>query len=389
MAPPIDFTQPRDAREQQVRAFVAKDEVRGALQLTQCHGLTEEKQALFERLHKRDPKSTFQRPLVRDLEEARAAELAAQVLGDDELIDLLWDIARANPAAVRPHYDRISDEQIRGTLRAEGPDAWADQYRDAYLKDGDVGHIKKLGELATEHAADVLYRLGQNAPADHVPMIALAMELCGMFANDKGAAWASDAFRAYVVSRDESPHHFGKGLEHPVPVCSKCDTPAERLITIDHESTEDAFGLAVSPSFFWWRCSCDNGNLLFAGHEGAAAGGTKMSKGAVPDSPIPHGAWALDKAERSVVAAHPAMPGRAEHQVGGAPTWVRKHFNPRVPDIAEQRGMCFLASFDLQRIPLGWVTGATGIAYCFWDVETSVGVTQLQIDDGEPGLFGF
>lgn len=315
-------------------------------------------------------------------------ELAAACVGDDDLVDLLLELARHDPPAVRRFYDRIGFEPIRAAARAEGPDAWADEYRAAWARDKDVVHVRRLGELYTEYAADRLVEMAEEAPEEQLPMIALAIELACMFVNDKKASAAADAFRAYVVSRDESPHHFGVGLDHPVPVCSACETPAERLITIDAASTEDAFGLAVSPSFFWWRCTCDNGNMLFVGHGGVSAG-TKMSAGPVGDSPVPHGAWALEKHERSVVAAHPAIPGRGEHQVGGFPTWIRKNFNPRVPGIAEQRGMCFLASFDLATTPLGWVSGQEGIAYCFWEVQTSLAVTQLQLPSDDGGLFGF
>lgn len=388
MKPTVDLTQPRTVREQQMRDHISQDEARGATLLAQCLGLTREKRALFERLLVQDWSSSFQLPLVRDLDDARVAELVEACIGHDDRANLLVELARHHPAAVRPHLDRITIEPVRAAARAEGPDAWADAAAAAYASDRDVRHIKELSQLQTEHAADLLVKLADDAPDDHIPMIALAIESCGMFANNNKAAWTSDAFRAYVVSRDESPHHFGRGYEGPVPVCRHCDTPAERLLTLDAKATYEAYMMTFSPTWFWWRCGCDNGNMLYVAL-GDTPVDTPMSKGPVADSPIPHGSWALAKVERSVVAGPPAWQGGGEHQVGGAPTWIRKNFNPRLPDLEDDVGMCFLASFDLECTPLGWETEAKGIAYCFWDVQTRIAVTQLQIQSEDGGLFGF
>src|SRR5262249_54732067 len=133
----------------------------------------------------------------------------------------------------------------------------------------------------------------------------------------------------------------------------------------------------VNPTFFGYRCTCDNSDHILVRHfdDGIEGVATPMTSGSVP-SPLPAASLLLEPFPRSSIVGGPARPGAAEHQIGGFPVWIEEAFFPRVP--GEKRGMRFIGSIDLSATPLGWKTGQVGIVYCFFDSETRIAVSLRQ-----------
>jgi hypothetical protein len=373
----FDSAAPRDERERRARRMAeGSDDAAAARVLGLCPGLVEEKSKVAERILARDPTSAELLPLVRHLDAARLARLAAESVGKPERAELVLEIARHAPASVRPHVKQIRDERVLAAARAEAPDDWIAPLLDAYQTTHDPAYIRAIGQIRTDAALGCLIRTGKSAPSAHIPAFALAIENAGVSPQTRHPSIYFDAFRAYVVSRDESPHHMGPGYPYSVPFCLFCESPAERLVTLDARSLEN-YELEVSPTFFWYRCTCDNSEYIVVKHvdHGVEGVATMMTSGPV-SSPLPPAALLLEAFPRASIVGGPARPGAGEHQIGGYPVWIHERFFPSVP--GTNRGMMFVGSIDLAATPLGWKTGQIGIVYCFFDDESRIAVSLRQ-----------
>jgi len=145
----------------------------------------------------------------------------------------------------------IRDERVLAAARAEAPDDWVAPLLEAYTRTQDVRYIRAIGQIRTDAALDCLIDTSDEAPEAHLSAFALAIENAGVSPQTRHPSIYFDSFRAYVVARDESPHHMGPGYPHAVPLCPFCQTPAERLLTLDAGSLED-YALEVDPTFFWY-----------------------------------------------------------------------------------------------------------------------------------------
>src|SRR5204862_6937079 len=145
----------------------------------------------------------------------------------------------------------------------------------------DTSYIRAIGQIRTTAALECLIHTSKTAPSAHIPAFALAVENAGVSPQTRHPSIYFDAFRAYVVSRDESPHPMGPGYPYSVPLCPFCQTPAERLVTLDARSLEN-YELEVNPTFFWYRCMCDNGDHILVRHTDNELEGvmTAMTSGA-------------------------------------------------------------------------------------------------------------
>jgi len=377
MTSAFDFTAPRDERERRARRMAEGfDNAAAARVLGLCPGLVEEKIKVAEYILARDPTSADLLPLVRHLDATRLARLAAESVSKPERAELVLEIARHAPASVRPYVKQIHDERAMAAARAEAPDDWIAPLLDAYQTTHDPAYIRAIGQIRTDAALGCLIRTGKSAPSAHIPAFALAIENAGVSPQTRHPSIYFDAFRAYVVSRDESPHHMGPGYPYAVPLCPFCQSPAERLVTLDARSLED-YALEVNPSFFWYRCNCDNGEHILVKHVDGGLEGvmTAMTDGPVP-SPLPAASLLLEAFPRASIVGGPARAGAGEHQIGGFPGWIDEIFFPRVPGV--NRGMMFVGSIDLVATPLGWKTGQVGIVYCFFDDESRIAVSLRQ-----------
>jgi len=133
MASTFDFTAPHDERERQARRLAeGSDDAAAARVLSLCPGLAAEKVKVAERIMARDPASADLLPLIRHLDAARLARLAAESVGKPERANLVLEIARHAPASVRPYVKQIRDERVLAAARAEAPDDWIAPLLDAY-----------------------------------------------------------------------------------------------------------------------------------------------------------------------------------------------------------------------------------------------------------------
>lgn len=373
----FDFTATRDVRERAARRLAdGADETAAAHVLGLSPGLASEKVKVTERILARDPASTDLHPLVRHLDEQRLARLVVESVDKPARAELILEIARHAPEVVRPHVKAIQDERVLAAARAEAPDEWVAPLLEAYVKTQDVRYIRAIGQIRTDAALSCLIGTSKKAPHEHLPAFALALENAGVSPQTRQPSIYFDSFRAYVVARDESPHHMGPGYPYAVPLCPFCQSPAERLVTLDSRSLED-YALEVDPTFFWYRCTCDNGDHILVKHTGDGIEGimTAMTSGPVP-SAMSAASLLLEAFPRSSIVGGPARPGAGEHQIGGYPVWIDESFFPRVP--GTKRGMMFIGSIDLAATPLGWNLGRVGIIYCFFDDESRIAVSLRQ-----------
>jgi hypothetical protein len=378
MSMDFDFTLPRPAREQCVRSLLeSADQAAAARILGQSAGLQPEKRVLAERIVERDLASADLLPLIRHLPPEWLRELADKCVGNPSCTELLLEIARHSPETVRPLASRIEDERIAAAMRAEAPDDWVVRLNQAYEREHATSYVRAIGQVRTDRARSCLIDTAKRAPEEHLRAFALALENCGVFPNSRFPSIYFDAFRGYVVSRDESPHHLGPSAPFVVPLCLFCQTPAERLLSLHADALGEDYELEFDPSFFWYRCTCDNGDHILVRHTDSGMQGvaTAMTDGPV-DSPLPPASLLLESFPRPSIVGGPARPGAGEHQVGGYPVWIEERFCPRVP--GTDRGMMFLASIDLAATPLGQATGQSGIVYCFLDDESRISVSLRQ-----------
>jgi hypothetical protein len=378
MSMDFDFTLPRPAREQRVRALLeSADQAAAARILGQSAGLQPEKLVLAERIIERDLASPDLLPLIRHLPPERLRELSDKCVGNPSCTELLLEIARHSPETVRPLASRIEDARIAAAMRAEAPDDWVVRLHEDYEREHATSYVRAIGQVRTDRARSCLIDAGKRASEEHREAFALALENCGVFPNSRFPSIYFDAFRGYVVSRDESPHHMGPSAPFAVPLCPFCQTPAERVLSLHADALGEDYELEFDPSFFWYRCTCDNGSHILVRHTDSGMEGvmTAMTNGPV-DSPLPPASLLLEPFPRTSIVGGPARPGAGEHQVGGYPVWIEERFFPRVP--GTDRGMMFLASIDLAATPLGQATGQSGIVYCFLDDESRISVSLRQ-----------
>jgi hypothetical protein len=297
-------------------------------------------------------------------------------LGAPSRAELILEIARHAPEVIRPHVKAIQDERVLAATRAGAPDDWVAPLLAEYVNTQDVRYIRAIGQIRTDAALECLFDTSEKVPEEHLRAFALALENAGVSPQSQHPSIYFDAFRTYVVSRDESPHHMGPGYPYATPLCLFCQTPAERLLTLDARSLEE-YSLEVNPTFFWYRCKCDNSEYIIIRHidEGIEGVATPMTSGPVPSS-LPAASLLLEAFPRSSIVGGPARPGAGEHQIGGYPVWIHERFFPRVP--GTKRGMMFIGSIDLATTPLGQQAELEGIVYCFFDDESRTAVSLRQ-----------
>jgi hypothetical protein len=374
----MDFAAHRDERERQAQRLASSaDDATAASVLGRCAGLVTEKAKVADRIVARGAASTDLLPLVRHLDDGRLARIAEDSIAKPERAELMLEIARHAPHIARLHVKRIHDENVLAATRAGAPSDWIPPLLDAYQTTRDTKYIRAIGQIRTDEALECLIDTSKSAPSDHIPAFALAIENAGVSPQSRHPSIYFDAFRAYVVSREESPHHMGPGYPHAVPLCVFCQNPAERVVTLDARHLPD-YELEVNPTFFAYRCACDNSEYIVVKHvddglEGVAA--TMITDGPVRSALQPS-SLLLEAFPSASVVGGPARPGAGEHQVGGYPSWIHERFFPRVP--GTNRGMMFVGSIDIAQTPLGWETGQKGIMYCFFDDESRIAVSLRQ-----------
>lgn len=244
----IDFTLPPDTRAEQARSLLEADSLtRAAHVIGQRPGLAKEKNQLAAQIALESPDFL---PLVRHLPAERLDAIVKECVDQAQYAELLLEIARHYPAVVRPFADQLEDPQLMAALRAEAPDSWVEHLHAAYTRERNVAYIRSMGQVRTDRACSSLIRASKDAPQEHLEAFQLALENCGVFPDTRLSSIYSDAFRAYVVSCVESPHRMGPNTPFDVPLCLFCQTPAERLLSLDASALGEDYELECNPSFF-------------------------------------------------------------------------------------------------------------------------------------------
>lgn len=318
--------------------------------------------------------------LVKDMPADVVDRLIAEYLREpssSDLYSLVFEVALYFPARLRREVDRIPHGRIRGALLAGGPATWVGERVERYRRDHDPAHLRSLSRFRTDEALTAMLALQREVPEDQREFLDACIESSGVFPDTREASVYFRAFRGFVVTRGRSPHHMGPGFDFAVPRCAICDTPAARVLTVRAGSEAFELTAGIDPSFFWYECAHPPGfvyaHVTEAGVEGIMTPMTDrpVDSGLVPDAP----ALLLQEHSNQSGRALEAIPGFANHQVGGYPPWIRIERFPRCPYCG--RGMRFLASIDSGMTPFGRM-GFAGILYGFWCAPCAVSATYAQ-----------
>ncbi len=295
------------------------------------------------------------------------------------MYSIIFEIATHFPSRLHKFAKRIEDKSILQAIRPGGPDTWVDEMVESYLRGADPAILKELSKFHTDKALEALLNLNSRIPDKDHEDFYMYIENSGVFPETRKASVHFKTYRGIVVQRDRSSHHMGGSFPFGVPKCPICEKTANHILTLN--ATELNFDLESghNPSFFWFQCP-HPAEFLFVHFkdDGIECLMDPMTDGDVGTDLIP-GDLAL------LLVEHPnqfgrgleAIPGFANHQVGGYPPWVRLERFPRCPLC--QKGMRFLASIDSGITPLGYLA-FEGILYGFWCDTCAVSATRCQND---------
>ena len=292
---------------------------------------------------------------------------------------LAYEAALYHPQHVRKHRARIDDESVGQALLAGAPDTIVDELVAAYRDDPDPATLRALAAVRTDDSLSALIDLRPHVAEHEHEKLDLYIETSGAFPDTRTASVYFDAYRGFVVPRDESPHHMGAGFGGSVPECPLCETPATRVLSLDAAAT--GLDLRLDPSFFWFSCDCQALDYVYVEFkEGGGIAGlmVPMTDGAPPEPIVPAGSMLLERHPNQHGFGIEIVSGFAMHQVGGYPPWIALARHPFCPRCSLP--MRFLAAVDSGATVLGPM-GFDGILYGFWCDDDAVSCTTRQGDE--------
>ncbi|MDJ0662337.1 MAG: hypothetical protein QNJ42_23050 [Crocosphaera sp.] len=321
--------------------------------------------------------------LVKDLPDGLLDQLINayfQNPSSSDLYNIIFEVAQFFPEKLHKFDDQIEDEYLRQAILTGGSDRWVDELVRKYYEDQNPQHLQDLAWFRTDKALDALLSLAPTVPEEDLEDVYAYIESSGVFPDTRLASVYFENYRGYVVSREESPHHMGGSFPYPVPKCPFTDTPANRILSLDTSQLDLDLESPHNPTFFWYEGEHppDCIYVQFT-DEGIIGLMTPMTEGEVGTDLIP-GELALKLEEYPCKYGRgmAAIPGFANHQVGGYPPLIRFERFPRCPICGQ--GMQFLVSIDSGMTPFGSL-GFTGILYGFWCDPCSVSCTYGQTDE--------
>ena len=321
--------------------------------------------------------------LVKDLPDDLLEQLTNSYFqnpSSSDLYNIIFEIAQFFPEKLHKFANQIEDKYLQQAILTGGRDRWVDELVGSYQKDQDSEHLQALGWFRTDKAIDALLSLAPTVPEEDLEDVYAYIESSGVFPDTRLASVYFQNYRGYVVSREESPHHMGGSFPYRVPKCTFTDTPANRILTLDTSQLDLDLESPHNPTFFWYEGEHppDCIYVQFT-EEGIIGLMTPMTEGEVGTDLIP-GELALKLEEYPCKYGRgmAAIPGFANHQVGGYPPLIRFERFPRCPLCGQ--GMQFLVTIDSGMTPFGRL-GFTGILSGFWCDPCSVSCTYRQTDE--------
>ncbi|MCH8988022.1 MAG: hypothetical protein IIA92_04365 [Chloroflexi bacterium] len=321
--------------------------------------------------------------LVKDMPIDVVDRLIAEYLGNPDsgdMFSVIFEIANAFPYRLRDFEDRIDNSYVQRAILSGGPGVWVEELAGEYRRDGDPATLRALARFRTDEALDALLTLKPSVPDEDQDDLWMYIESSGVFPDTRRASVYFHAFRGFVVSREESPHHMGGGYQYRVPRCPVCRVAATRILTLNSAALDIGLESGHDPSFFWYTCPHPpeflHVRFTDQGTEGLMI---PMTNGPQDGDLIPGQlSLLLQEHHNQYGSGLDATPGFGSHQVGGYPPWIRHDPFPRCPGC--QEGMRFLASIDSGMTPFGRMA-FYGIIYGFWCDNCAISVSQLQEED--------
>ncbi|GLY64320.1 hypothetical protein [Amycolatopsis taiwanensis] len=290
------------------------------------------------------------------------------------LSSVIYSIGIHHPDRLRPHADRLGTPLHQSSLLSGAPDELADSLLDDWRQTRDQNDLIALALIRTPHAANLIASVRDEV--DTPEEWECLMPLAGRLPDTPTAAGFPPAFMGFVTDRGESPHVMGGRYEHDVPLCVRCDAPADRLLTLSANDLPQT--LSSDPSFFWFSCDCDevdilivqfteNGTRAYFQPQGPAAETSRVVPGERSMTLEPH--------PNQTGVSRPAITGRSRHQVGGLPRWPAPETHAICPGCGNF--MPFLVALDSGPTPFGPM-GFDGSLFGFWCDHCSVSATRTQ-----------
>ena len=293
---------------------------------------------------------------------------------ESPLASVIFAIGVYHPARLRSHADQIERAAVRHSLLSGAPDESADAFLQEWRKTRDLDSLQALALIRTAHAADLIASVRDEIddPEDWEWLMPLAGRL-----PDSGAeSGLRPAYMGFVADRGKSAHIMGGRYAQDVPLCARCGSPTDRVLTLSATSLPQE--LSGDPTFFWFSCDCDEVDVLTVRFTAQGTYAYFQPQGpSAEDSRVVPGerSLALELHPNQTGVSLPAITGSSRHQVGGLPRWPSPETHPICPECG--KFMPFLAAVDSGPTLFGPM-GFGGTLFGFWCDNCSVSTTQLQ-----------
>lgn len=290
------------------------------------------------------------------------------------LSSVIFSIGVYRPDRLRPHAERL-DTTVRPSLLSGAADTQADALLKDWHQTRDLDNLHALALVRTPHAAELIASVRDEL--DSFDDWEWLMPLAGRLPDTGDKSGFPPAFMGFVTDRGESPHVMGGRYAQDVPLCVRCNAPADRVLTLSARDMPQT--LSRDPSFFWFSCDCDEVDILTVRFTDDATHAYFQPQGPPGETSnvVPgERSMTLERHPNQTGVSRPAVTGLARHQVGGLPRWPSPETHPYCPECGSF--MPFLAAVDSGPTPFGQMS-FPGALFGFWCDHCSVSSTRTQI----------
>lgn len=284
------------------------------------------------------------------------------------VIDAFFEVAVYFPHVTRDFESNITDEFVFEALLPGRSDRLVDDLFYEYKKTKHPLFIRYLSRVRTDKSRDLLLKLQNDT--NNKKTLYPYIENSGLFSENMKSCVYDQSYMGFVVSREEGSHYLG---DITSVKCSKCDKEASHIITLNMDELKFDTVSGINPSFFLFDCDC-NETYNFVHINDINNMDSKTTRKTTDFVPI-SSALLLVKHPNQFGRGMDAIPGFANHQVGGYPPWIDIKPFPKCPNC--HNGMKFLVSIDSGMTPFGEMN-FDGIIYGFWCDICAISTTYLQ-----------